>query len=514
MQNAYVIMAARNSATELPHVLNAANEAAIALFDKQIALHLIAVACTSTDATASLLEQASEELLEQASKESLEQASKDSRVSLAVLRLNGYAAIDPNAVYAAGIQSIERSQPDDLIVTCVAHRSHDLRLLDSVFAAMKRDRSGVAVVTTKRTKLQRATKQLAARAVGRGPITDPNSTFRVFRREVLSSCISAVPDLQRRFLVGFVPVAQALGYHVSEIPLLAASVEANEHFGKRQPSIAETTSLLKESRQLRKTMRADQTAWAQRHPDFNGQSEENAFEFGNNQALAALADASSFNQWIAEALVDATHGDILEIGAGSGTMTKLFACQPTVRSVVSMEPSDSLFAQLNKTCEALANATAFHGTSNEFLAADPSRAKRFSSAVYVSVLEHIEDDAAELRVAASLLQPGATIGIFVPAMPSIYGSVDFLSGHFRRYSKEAMVAACDKADLSIVSARYFDPVSVFPYWLNYRVLKTKSVGEGSGALFDKVIVPLGRLSERILPKPPRGKNVIVIARVR
>ena len=46
----------------------------------------------------------------------------------------------------------------------------------------------------------------------------------------------------------------------------------------------------------------------------------------------------------------------------------------------------------------------------------------------------------ELRAAGSFLAPGGNIVVFVPALPSLYGTMDEVSGHHRRYRRAELSA--------------------------------------------------------------------------
>jgi 2-polyprenyl-3-methyl-5-hydroxy-6-metoxy-1,4-benzoquinol methylase len=369
---------------------------------------------------------------------------------------------------------------------------------------------GLVVVAPKMSVAQQLRSRARLAAMGSAQNLDVDVAYagaRVFRSAAFVTFDDAVPRAADFFEHGVSVFVESLGYGVGAI--VSESPRGNE----TTFDIDLAKAIRAAVRETKTAMRADQTNWAKRHHTFNAQTDSETFEFGNNDALEKLAQASAFNDWIARSLEPAVSGRLLEVGAGSGTMTKLFTENSSVRGVVSIEPADSLYTQLSQVCRELPRATSFHGTSASFLKAQSEPLTPFDSAVYVSVLEHIEDEVSELTTVRALLRPGARIGIFVPAMPSLYGSVDHLSGHFRRYTKEQMVAVCAEAGLNIVSARYFDPISVLPYWLAYRVAKKSSVGEKSGSLFDRVLVPIGRASERVLPNPPRGKNVVVIAEV-
>jgi SAM-dependent methyltransferase len=138
--------------------------------------------------------------------------------------------------------------------------------------------------------------------------------------------------------------------------------------------------------------------------------------------------------------------------------------------------------------------------------------RHFDSVVYVSVLEHILDDVAELRTALELLRPGGTVAIFVPAMPALYGSLDFKSGHYRRYDRHLLEQVISNAGLDLVDTHYLDVAGLLPYFVMYRILDVPSLDSGSSTLFDRVIVPLSRAVQRAVPRPPVGKNLLAIGR--
>jgi len=137
--------------------------------------------------------------------------------------------------------------------------------------------------------------------------------------------------------------------------------------------------------------------------------------------------------------------------------------------------------------------------------------EKFDSIVIVNVLEHIEDDIQELKIAKKVLSSDGKIVIFVPAMPALYGSMDAISGHFRRYRRSELEAVIRAAGLQIESVRYFDPIGVLPYWLSYRVLNRQTLGTSSVALYDKIIIPVSIFLSRLIRSRGLGKNLLMVA---
>jgi SAM-dependent methyltransferase len=61
-------------------------------------------------------------------------------------------------------------------------------------------------------------------------------------------------------------------------------------------------------------------------------------------------------------------------------------------------------------------------------------ADSITAAGMFDVLEHIQDDAAALRLVHRLMRPGGHLFLTVPAYPALFSEDDRLAGHFRRYT--------------------------------------------------------------------------------
>ena len=93
-------------------------------------------------------------------------------------------------------------------------------------------------------------------------------------------------------------------------------------------------------------------------------------------------------------------------------------------------------------CEQLESATATLGT------VEVLEGQRFDTVVYINCLEHIRDEQAELRrVREHLADSDAHLIIFSPALEFLYGELDRVSGHWRRYSRSSLLAAINRRRL-------------------------------------------------------------------
>ena len=133
--------------------------------------------------------------------------------------------------------------------------------------------------------------------------------------------------------------------------------------------------------------------------------------------------------------------------------------------------------------------------------------------MYTHVLEHILDDIYELKLAKQQLRPSGKAIVVVPSMPRLYGSVDSLSGHQRRFTSNELKTVAELAGFEVESIRYFNPIAIAPYWFLYRIIGVKSVGSGQLGLYDRVFVPLAYKMMRIFGGRIPGINLIAVLRI-
>ena len=51
-----------------------------------------------------------------------------------------------------------------------------------------------------------------------------------------------------------------------------------------------------------------------------------------------------------------------------------------------------------------------------------------------------------------------------------------------------------------------------PYFVAYRLLRRPAISGSTLWGYDRLLVPVSRLLQRALPRPPLGKNVVLVAR--
>lgn len=227
--------------------------------------------------------------------------------------------------------------------------------------------------------------------------------------------------------------------------------------------------------------------------------------------LEAMSFARNYHRWILEIFEPHLGRRLVEVGAGSGSFSELLVGRP-FDSLSLVEPSREMYGLLARHVETFRDGAKVKTYNAVFRqVADLIKAEQNpDSFIYINVLEHIEDDEGELRAVRETLAPGGRAFIFVPALPWLYGSLDRLIRHQRRYTKKGLEGKCEAAGFRVRLSRYFDLAGVFPWWVKYRLLKSETMEAGAVQLYDRFVVPLSKVAEGIIP-PPVGKNIILVA---
>lgn len=201
--------------------------------------------------------------------------------------------------------------------------------------------------------------------------------------------------------------------------------------------------------------------------------------------LALFQHARNWKAYWSGQIRDAIHGDVLEVGSGIGSNTELLAgLDLDLSSWTCMEPDAALLAQAGALPDGPYRTR--QGTTED-LVQDES----FDTLLYIDVLEHIEDDAAEMRRAARHLRPGGRVIVLSPAHQFLFSPFDAAIGHFRRYSLDAL-AKTAPADLKPVTLRYLDSVGLLASSANRLLLKASMPNQSQILTWDRLMVPVSR----------------------
>jgi glycosyltransferase involved in cell wall biosynthesis/ubiquinone/menaquinone biosynthesis C-methylase UbiE len=227
-------------------------------------------------------------------------------------------------------------------------------------------------------------------------------------------------------------------------------------------------------------------------------------EYGSN-ILVALSEVPRFNRWMADTVRPFVGQRVLEIGAGIGNLTR------------ALIPRDRYTAtDINPHyLDYLAN----FAESRPYLdvrhldLADPSAcdglAGRYDTVVCLNVLEHVAQEAQGARNLMSVLAPGGRAIVLVPQGPDLYGTLDKVLGHERRYTTAMLRATLETAGFEVERIFGFNRASRPGWWLNGTLLKRERFSRFQLKVLDWMIWLIRRI-DRLLPWP--GVSLIAVAR--
>jgi SAM-dependent methyltransferase len=226
------------------------------------------------------------------------------------------------------------------------------------------------------------------------------------------------------------------------------------------------------------------------------------FTYPGNE-LDLFRDAIQWKQYFAERLGQYITGDVLEVGAGIGA-TSRFLCDGSQTSWTCLEPDASLAARLVEGLAARPLPTAAQALCQTIDALP--RAARFDTVLYIDVLEHIEDDRAELVRASSCLRDGGRIIALSPAHQWLFSRFDHSIGHYRRYTASSL-AAITPPELTLARTFYLDSAGMVASAANRWLLHEAYPSARQIRFWDTHLVRISRASDR-LTGYRLGKTVI------
>jgi SAM-dependent methyltransferase len=218
----------------------------------------------------------------------------------------------------------------------------------------------------------------------------------------------------------------------------------------------------------------------------------------------ASESAPNYLRWIADLCRPHLGQSVLEVGAGIGSITKLYA---DGRRVLATDVSELCVSALEERFRDIPTV--------EVARADVRTLEldeRFDSVLMINVLEHIEDDVGTLISVQRFLRPGGSIVIYVPALNGLYGRWDLKVGHRRRYSRWRLSEIFREADLEAVELRYVNLLAI-PAWAAFSRTSVERTARGSLTFWDRTAVPMGRLLESRI-RVPIGLNLLGVGRMR
>jgi len=217
-------------------------------------------------------------------------------------------------------------------------------------------------------------------------------------------------------------------------------------------------------------------------------------EYVGNE-LELFAEAKNWKNYWAEKVAPYVKGEVLEVGAGIGGTTAVLIPKCTYTSWLSLEPDKNLAEQIkiNKDIpDDKKTITILNG-----LITDIPKNKKFDTIIYIDVIEHIEDDRQELKLAHDRLKPEGILIVLVPAHNWLFSPFDKAVGHYRRYNKSRLKSSVPEM-MKKERLFYLDSGGLIASIFNKLWLKQSIPTKIQINLWDRLIVPFSKISDVLI----------------
>jgi glycosyltransferase involved in cell wall biosynthesis len=210
--------------------------------------------------------------------------------------------------------------------------------------------------------------------------------------------------------------------------------------------------------------------------------------------LDSLADTPRFNRWMADVIKPYVGDRVLEIGAGIGNLTEHLSRRKSL--YIATDIDEQHLTRLAARFPYRPNLRVRHG--NLACAHDFREiAGCMDSVVCLNVVEHVEDDATALRNIFNCLRPQGRAIVLVPEGPSIYGTLDRVLGHYRRYTEEELKAKMEAAGFHVERILRFNRITRPGWYWNGRILRRRTFSRPQLWFFDRFVWLWQRIDQKL-----------------
>lgn len=212
---------------------------------------------------------------------------------------------------------------------------------------------------------------------------------------------------------------------------------------------------------------------------------------GRATMTPAVAESVNYTRWVVDTILPFVGSRVLEVGLGFGNYRGQLG---------GLE----CYVGVDIDKDAVAYASAMHQDSvyhcldvSNTNSIEVLKSYELDTVICINVLEHIEDDMLAANNLLQVLKPRGKLVLFVPAFPALFGDMDDLAGHHRRYTQESVRELfLGNNEARIIKSSFMNPVGGLGWWINtfrnHDRLDSDGI-EGQVRFFDKYCVPVSRL---------------------
>jgi SAM-dependent methyltransferase len=229
------------------------------------------------------------------------------------------------------------------------------------------------------------------------------------------------------------------------------------------------------------------------------------FDYGGED-INLLEEADNYFKLILENFDGCVGKNILEVGAGTGNLTKWLRIMYPDANITALEPSTNMIKSINE--KNIPNLNIKQGFLKDCYL---ELQDQFDTIIYNNVLEHVEDDQTEINLSYKILKQDGYLLSYNPALQALYDHHDESVGHYRRYQKNDLKTKYQNSGFIVKKAKYHDMLGAFLMFVKYKIIKSTNIEQGSAVLYFDKVLPIVDKIEKFLPVP-FGKNLFVIGK--
>jgi glycosyltransferase involved in cell wall biosynthesis len=222
-----------------------------------------------------------------------------------------------------------------------------------------------------------------------------------------------------------------------------------------------------------------------------------------SQILGRLNRAPRFTKWMADVIRPYVGEKVLEIGAGTGNLT----VQLIPRTLYWVSDVNPLYLNYLERVRLDRPYMEVGFTDGEKGESFPKETK-FDTVICLNVVEHLADDLTALSNFREVLEDRGRAIILVPCGPWLFGSLDEVLGHHRRYTRKQLMDLVEQAGFHLERMLEFNRIGVIAWWLNARLLRRRSFGFWQIKLLN-ALTPVFRVLDNFLPLPPLSLIAVI-----
>ena len=228
-------------------------------------------------------------------------------------------------------------------------------------------------------------------------------------------------------------------------------------------------------------------------------------ELYGHAILHRLSHTHHFNEWMAMVVRPWLGQTVLEIGAGLGNLTlKLCQRQRYLASDVDVLHLDYLRNRFGQNSWMdIRKIDVEEPRDFDFIR------REFDTVLCLNVLEHVEDHRGALENIFNAIVSGGNAIVLVPQGRWLFGSLDCVLEHKRRYKRAELIELFESAGFDRPTVFSFNRIGSVPWFINSRVLRRENLSRFQLKLFDSFIWFWSRI-DRFVPLP--GLSLIAVGR--